>query len=56
LTIDPNGKVIRVNILSSELGDKALERKLVLKIKRFKFSKANVAEIIVTYPIEFVPS
>jgi len=56
LTIDPNGKVIRVDILSSELGDEALERKLVLKIKRFKFSKANVAEITVTYPIEFVPS
>ena len=56
LTIGPDGKVIRVDILSSELGDKALERKLVLKIKRFKFSKANVAEVTVTYPIEFVPS
>ena len=56
LTIAPGGEVIRVNILSSELGDEALERKLVLKIKRFKFSKANVAEITVTYPIDFVPS
>ena len=32
------------------------ERKLVLKIKRFKFSKANVAETTVIYPIDFVPS
>jgi protein TonB len=56
LTIAPGGEVIRVNILSSELGDKVLERKLVLKIKRFKFSKANVAEITVTYPIDFLPS
>jgi len=56
LTIAPDGNVVRVDILSSELGDEALERKLVLKIKRFKFSKANVAEIIVTYPIEFLPS
>ena len=46
----------RVRILSSELGDEALERKLVLKIKRFKFSKAKVAEITVTYPIDFLPS
>jgi protein TonB len=56
LTIAPDGKVVSVNILSSELGDEALERKLVLKIKRFKFSNANVAEIIVTYPIDFLPS
>ena len=56
LTIAADGKVIRVDILSSELDDEALERKLVLKIKRFKFSKANVAEIIVTYPIDFLPS
>jgi protein TonB len=56
LTIAPGGEVIRVNILSSELGDEVLERKLALKIKRFKFSKANVAEITVTYPIDFLPS
>ena len=56
LTISPGGTVTRVKILSSELGDEALERKLVLKIKRFKFSKANVAEITVTYPIDFLPS
>ena len=56
LTIAPSGEVTRVKILSSELGDEALERKLVLKIKRFKFSKANVAEIIATYPIAFLPS
>jgi len=56
LTIAPGGKVTRVKILSSELGDEALERKLILKIKRFKFSAANVAEITVTYPIDFLPS
>ena len=51
-----SGEVTQVDILSSELGDAALERKLLLKIKRFKFSKANVAEITVTYPIDFLPS
>jgi protein TonB len=56
LTIASNGEVTNVKILSSELGDKALERKLVLKIKRFKFSKSNKAETTVTYPIDFLPS
>jgi TonB family protein len=56
LTIAPNGQVIAVKILSSELGDAKLERKLVIKIKKFKFTKANVAEITVTYPIDFLPS
>ena len=56
LTIAPSGEVTRVDILSSELGDEALERKLLLKIKRFRFSSANVAEITVTYPIDFLPS
>lgn len=56
LTIAPNGQVIAVNIISSELGDEKLERKLVIKIKKFKFTKANVAEITVTYPIDFLPS
>lgn len=56
LTIAPGGEVIQVKILSSELGDESLERKLILKIKRFKFSKANVSKITVTYPIDFLPS
>ena len=56
LTIAPNGQVTAVIILSSELGDEILERKLILTIKKFKFVQANVAEITVTYPIEFLPS
>jgi TonB family protein len=56
LTIAPNGQVTAVIILSSELGDKTLERKLILTIKKFKFVQANVAEITVTYPIDFLPS
>jgi TonB family protein len=56
LTISPSGIVTAVKILSSELGDKKLERKIELKIKKFKFAKANVAEYTVTYPIDFLPS
>jgi len=56
LTIAPNGSVIKVKIVSSELGDEKLERKLVLKIKKFKFANARVAQITVSYPIDFLPS
>ena len=56
LTIAPGGQVTAVKILSSELGDETLERKLVLRIKKFKFSSSNVAEMKVTYPIDFLPS
>ena len=56
LTIAPNGSVIKVKIVSSELGDEKLERKLVLKIKKFKFANAKVAQITVSYPIDFLPS
>lgn len=56
LTIASNGSVVNVKILSSELDDEKLERKLVIKIKRFKFAKANVPQITVTYPIDFLPS
>ncbi len=56
LTIAPDGSVISVKILSSELKDKSLERKLILKVKKFKFSNSNVAQVTITYPIDFLPS
>ncbi len=56
LTIAPNGSVISVKIVSSDLNDKPLERKLVLKIKKFKFASSNVSRITVSYPIDFLPS
>ena len=55
LTIAPDGNIIEVKILSSELGDAKLERKLLLKIKKFKFARADVAVITVIYPIDFLP-
>ncbi len=56
LTINPDGSVKSARILSSELGDEKLERKLLLKIKKFRFAKSNVNEITITYPIDFLPS
>ncbi|MCU7861887.1 MAG: TonB family protein [Candidatus Thiodiazotropha sp. (ex Lucinoma kastoroae)] len=56
LTITPAGKVTKCVILSSELNDAKLERKLVSRIKLFKFSAKDVDTAIVSYPIDFLPS
>ncbi|MCU7890328.1 MAG: TonB family protein [Candidatus Thiodiazotropha sp. (ex Ustalcina ferruginea)] len=56
LTITPAGKVTKCVILSSELNDAKLERKLVSRIKLFKFSAKDVETAIVSYPIDFLPS
>lgn len=56
LTIAPNGKVVKCRIVSSELSDPALERKLVIRVKLFRFAARDVAQVTVSYPIDFLPS
>ncbi|UCE89654.1 MAG: TonB family protein [Pseudomonadota bacterium] len=56
LTIDPSGKVTAASIVSSELNDPELERRLVSRIKLFNFGAKNVAPVTITYPIDFLPS
>ncbi|MEJ2466415.1 MAG: AgmX/PglI C-terminal domain-containing protein [Candidatus Thiodiazotropha sp.] len=56
LTIAANGSVTKCRIISSELNDKSLERKLVSRIKLFKFTAKDVDTAVVSYPIDFLPS
>ena len=56
LTINASGKVIKCKIVSSELGSKKLERRLIARVKSFRFPSKNVATVTVTYPIDFLPS
>lgn len=56
LTISPSGKVTKCRVVSSELNDKGLERKLVSRIKLFKFMAKDVDTAVVSYPIDFLPS
>jgi len=57
LTIQPNGKVTKVRVVSSELNNPTLESKLVRTIKGFRFkSRTNVSTLVVKYPIDFLPS
>ncbi len=56
LTIAPTGEVTFCEIVSSELGDANLERKLVQRIKMFRFEARDVEAITTTKPIDFFPA
>jgi len=56
LTIAPNGAVTFCEVVSSELGDPDLERKLVQRIKLFRFEAKDVEPITTTKPIDFFPA
>ncbi len=56
LTIAPSGRITRIRILSSELGAPKLEKRLLSRIKLFRFTARDVDTVTVTYPIDFLPS
>ncbi|KAA3630217.1 MAG: TonB family protein [Proteobacteria bacterium] len=56
LTIAPNGQVTDIRVVSSELDDNDLERKLTLRIKRFDFGAKAVAGTTISYTMDFFPS
>ena len=56
LTIAPNGAVTMCEVVSSELNDAELERKLVQRVKLFRFEAKDVEAITTTKPIDFFPA
>ena len=56
ITISPSGKVTSCKVISSELNNKSLERKLVARVKLLNFGTRKVEVMVVTYPIDFLPS
>ena len=56
LTIASTGEVTDCKVLSSELKDDELERKLVSRIKMFRFDDKDVETITTTKPIVFFPA
>lgn len=56
LTISPEGVVTRCEVISSELNDPELERRLVARIRMFRFEAKDVGTITVTKPIDFFPA
>lgn len=55
-TIAPSGEVTECHVISSELHDPDLERKIVALVELFRFQPKDVAPITTTKPIEFVPA
>ncbi len=56
LTIAANGRVTAVKILSSDLNNLKLEKRIIARVKLFKFKPGNTEEVTVKYPIDFLPS
>ena len=56
LTIAPDGVVTLCEVVSSELNDPQLERKLVQRVKLFRFEAKDVETITTTKPIDFFPA
>ena len=56
LKIDPAGHVVDCRILSSELKNDDLERKLAARIRQFDFGAKDVEPMVVSWPVDFLPS
>jgi periplasmic protein TonB len=56
LTISPTGEVTDCRIVSTELNDAELERKLLARIRMFRFEEKDVEAMTTTKPIEFFPA
>jgi periplasmic protein TonB len=56
LTITPSGDVAACRVISSELKDAELERKIIALVRTYKFEAKDVDTITVTKPLEFFPA
>lgn len=56
MTIAPNGAITAVSIVSSELADDDLERKVLARVRLINFGAKDVETITINYPIYFAPS
>ncbi len=56
LTIAPSGEVTAAQVLSSELGDAELEKRILARIKGFRFEARDVETLVARKTIEFFPA
>ncbi len=56
ITISPAGEVTMARVVSSELKDPELERKIIARVKLFRFEARDVEAITATKPIDFFPA
>ena len=55
-TIAPSGEVTMCRVVSSEIKDAELERKIVARVRLFRFEARDVETITTTKPIDFFPA
>jgi periplasmic protein TonB len=56
LKIAPSGEVTGLRIVSSELKTPEVESKLLARIRQFDFGAKDVEPLVVTWPVDFLPS
>ena len=56
LKIAPGGEVTGLRIISSELKAEELEKRLLARIRAFDFGAKDVEVMVVTWPVDFLPS
>jgi outer membrane biosynthesis protein TonB len=56
LKIAPTGEVVGCRVVSTELKTPDLESKLVARIRGFDFGAKDVDTMVVTWPVDFLPS
>jgi periplasmic protein TonB len=55
-TIAPTGEITNVRVVSSELNDPELEKKIVARVRQIRFKPADVEPLTVSKPIDFFPA
>jgi len=56
LTIAPSGEVTDCEIASSELNEPGFEKRLIARVKMFRFEDKDVSIVTTTKPIDFFPA
>jgi hypothetical protein len=55
IVIEPNGAISKIALISSELGDNELEKKLLARIRVIDFGPDDVVATPVNYKFDFLP-
>ena len=55
MLIEPNGAISEVKLISSDLNNKALERRILARIKLIRFPAASVIKTRLNYSFDFLP-
>lgn len=55
LVVEPDGSVSACKVVSSELDNPALEKKIALRVRLFNFGADNVEARKVRFPVDFLP-